>query len=75
MYMIRIRFPDSATECRGLGYLSGRFSLKSWDTCVTLVPDQALAALAREGIPFSVEGPATYEQIIAAFRAPAVPAV
>jgi hypothetical protein len=73
--MIRIRFLDTASERRGLGYLAGRFSFKSWDSGITLVPEQALIALAREGIPFSVEGPASYEQIIAAFRSPSAPAV
>lgn len=73
--MIRIRFPDAASERRGLGYLAGRFSFKSWASGETLVPDHALAALAREGIPFSVEGAATYEQIIPAVRNPAAPAV
>lgn len=68
--MIRIRFPDAATERRALGYLAGRFSFKSWADGVTLVPDQALPALAREGIPFSVDGPATYEQIAAPLRNP-----
>lgn len=61
--MIRIRFPDPATECRGLGFLAGRFSFKSWASGTTVVPEHALAALASAGIPFSVEGPATYEQI------------
>jgi hypothetical protein len=50
--MIRIRFPDAASERRALGYLAGRFSFKSWADGVTLVPDDALAALARASIPF-----------------------
>lgn len=66
--MIRIRFPDAGSERQALGYLLGRFSFKSWTNGVTLVPDYALPALAREGIPFVVEGPATYEQIIEAVR-------
>ena len=73
--MIRIRFPDAASERRGLGYLLGRFSFKSWASGETLVPDHALPSLAREGIPFSVEGPATYEQIIQAVRNPPASAV
>lgn len=64
--MIRIRFPDAVSERQALGYLLGRFSFKSWVNGVTLVPAYALAALAREGIPFLVEGPATYQQIIGA---------
>jgi hypothetical protein len=57
--MIRIRFPDAATECRALGFLAGRFSFKSWANGETLVPSAALASLALEGIPYSVAGPAT----------------
>jgi len=73
--MIRIRFTDDAAERRGLGFLAGRFSFKSWATGVTLVPDYALPALAREGISFLVEGPASYEQIIQAVRNPPASAV
>jgi hypothetical protein len=68
--MIRIRFPDAASERRALGHLAGRFSFKSWADGVTVVPEAALASLARENIPFSVEGRATYEQIIPALRNP-----
>ena len=73
--MIRIHFPDTASERRALGYLAGRFSFKSWADGVTLVPDHALASLAREGIPFIVDGPATYEQILPAVRTPPTSAV
>lgn len=73
--MIRIRFPDPASERRALGYLAGRFSFKSWADGVTLVPDYALPALAREGLPFMVEGPATYEQIVSPVRNPPASAV
>lgn len=73
--MIRIRFPDAVSERQALGYLLGRYSFKSWANGVTLVPDYALPALAREGISFLVEGPATYEQIIQAPQNPAASAV
>jgi hypothetical protein len=66
--MICIHFTDAASERRALGYLAGRFSFKSWASGQTLVPDAALPCLARERISFVVEGPATYEQIISAFR-------
>jgi hypothetical protein len=56
--MIRIRFPDSATEQRALGFLAGRFSFRSWANGETLVPSAALASLALAGIPFSTVGPA-----------------
>lgn len=73
--MIRIRFPDAATERRALGYLVGRFSFKSWATGETVLPDYALPCLANEGIPFIVEGPATYEQLIPSLRDPPASAV
>ena len=73
--MIRIRFPDDAMKRRALGFLAGRFSFKSWATGTMLVPEQALGALALEGISFTVEGRATYEQILSALRNPAAPAV
>jgi hypothetical protein len=73
--MIRIRFSDDASKRRALGYLAGRFSFTSWASGEMLVPEGALPALAREGISFIVEGPATYEQIITAFRNPPAPAV
>ncbi len=62
--MISIRFPNHASERRALGYLPGRFSFKSWATAEMIVPDYALPCLAWEGIPFTVKGPATYEQLI-----------
>ena len=73
--MIRIRFPDAATERRALGFLAGRFSFKSWANGETLVPPTALGSLALEGIPFTVVGSATYEQYAPAVRDPAAPAV
>jgi hypothetical protein len=66
--MICIRFPDAASERQALGFLAGRFSFKSWRTGETLVPEEALRALAREGIRFAVEGPATYEQLLPPLR-------
>ena len=68
--MIRIRFSDSQTERRALGFLAGRFSFKSWADGDTVVPETALAALAVQGIPFAVQGPATYEQSIPPLRNP-----
>lgn len=57
--MIRIRFADTATEQRALGFLAGRYSFRSWANGETLVPSAALAALALAGIPFSTVGPPT----------------
>ena len=75
MTMIRIRFPDDASKNRALGFLPGRYSFKSWSTGEMMVPEAALPALAVEGIPFIVEGRATYEQVVSAFRGPAATAV
>jgi hypothetical protein len=54
--MIIIRFPDNETKRNALGYLAGRFSGKSWSTGELMVPEEALAHLAAEGIRFTVEG-------------------
>jgi hypothetical protein len=68
--MIIIRFPDEESKRRALGHLVGRFSFKSWASGELMVPKDALALLADEAIRFSVEGPASYEQI-ASLRNPA----
>jgi len=61
--MIIIRFPDAETEKRALGFLASRFPGKTWATGETMVHEAALAPLAKEGLRFTVEGPATYEQL------------
>jgi hypothetical protein len=73
--MIVIRFPDESIKRRALGYLLGRFSFKSWATGEMAVPEAALPALALEGIRFTVEGPATYEQLLPAVRSAPAAAV
>ena len=73
--MIRIRFTDAASERRALGYLAGRFSFKTFASGDTVVPAAALPSLALEGIPFTVEGPATYEQLITPVRNPSAAAI
>jgi hypothetical protein len=73
--MIFIRFPDEATECKGLGFLAGRFSFKTWDNGQTVVPESALLHLARAGIRFTVEGPATYDKLIPSLRNPSTSAI
>lgn len=62
-------------EKRGLGYLAGRFSGKSWANGDTLVPEEALPHLAAEGITFSVQGRLNYEQAYASLRNSAAVAV
>jgi hypothetical protein len=73
--MVIIRFADDAAERRGLGYLAGRFSFKSWVSGETMVPAAALSHLAIEGISFTVVGPATYDKFAPTVRDPATPAV
>src|SRR5207247_2613055 len=62
--VIIIRFHDEATQKRALGFLIGRFSGHSWATGEVAVPEEALVPMAREGILFVVEGPATHERIL-----------
>ena len=59
--MIIVRFPDPASERRGLGCLAGRFRFTTRATGETLVPEAALPFRAAEGITVLVEGVATYE--------------
>jgi hypothetical protein len=73
--MILIRFPSVEAKRKALGGLAGRFAFKTWATGEMLVPEDALPFLAVQGIPFSVEGPATYEQNGPAFRGAAAVAV
>jgi hypothetical protein len=73
--MILIHFPNTEAKRAALGRLVGHFNFKSWATGEMLVPEEALSFLAVEGIVFTVEGPATYEQNGAAFRDPAAAAV
>ena len=69
--MILIHFPNIESKRAALAQLAGRFSFKSWATGAMLVPEDALAYLAVQSVPFTVEGPATYEQNGSAFRGPA----
>jgi len=71
--MIQVRFPDSEAERKALGFLAGRFSFKTYAAGYTLVPESALSALAVEGITFTVEGPARYEQYVSAVRGSSAP--
>lgn len=62
--MVIVRFPLSDAESRGLGLLARRFWGRTWSTGEVMVPEEALAYLAAEGVPFNVEGPATYERLV-----------
>jgi hypothetical protein len=66
--MITITFPDRDAEKRAIGFLLGRFSGKVLKTGEHIVPEAALEALADQGIPYTVQGKATYEQQVAALR-------
>lgn len=66
--MVTIIFPDRETEKQAIGFLIGRFSGRILKSGEHIVPNRALAALAEQGIKFTVLGKTTYEQQIAAFR-------
>jgi hypothetical protein len=66
--MTRIQFPDSTTEVAALGFLAGRCTFKSFDDGTTLVPEGVLGLLAAQGIRFTVEGKAAYEQFVPSIR-------
>jgi hypothetical protein len=66
--MVTITFPDRDTEKRALGFLMGRFSGRVLRSGEHIVPEEALAALADQNIPFTVKGKTTYEQYTAAIR-------
>ena len=66
--MITITFASREIEKRALGHLLGRFSGRVLSTGEHLVPEAALESLADQGIPFTVQGKATYEQQLAAVR-------
>jgi hypothetical protein len=72
--VIIVRFPDAAAKQKALEYLVGRFNGHTWATGEMAVPEEALGPMAREGILFNVEGPATYERILS-LRTALAPAV
>ncbi len=63
--MILIRFPSVESKRSALSRLAGRFGFKSWANGDMLVPEDALAFLALEGIAFTVEGPSVELNIVA----------
>ena len=73
--MIKVTFPDADTERQALAFLAGRFPFKTYADGSTLVPEPALSRLAGEGIAFTVEGRAPYEQTISTVRDSSTPAV
>lgn len=69
--MVSIKFSDREAEKRAVGFLLGRFSGRVLKSGEHLVPEAALEALADQGISFTVQGKATYEQQVAALRSAA----
>jgi hypothetical protein len=62
--MVIIKFPDRKTFVRGLGFLVGQFSGRAFSTRAVIVPEEALLALARQNLKFTVLGKPTYEQLV-----------
>ena len=69
--MVIIRFDEEETEKKALDFLIGRYSFKTWANGDLMLPEQALGALAAEGVTFRVRGPATYEHFLPTLRNPA----
>jgi hypothetical protein len=61
--MVLIRFTNAKSKRRAMESLVGEFSFKSWSSGQMLLPEDALAQLAREDIPFIFEGSAAYEKL------------
>lgn len=68
--MVLIRLNDAETKRRAIEAPVGEFSFKSWISGQMLVPEEALARLAHEDIPFAFEGSSAYEKL-APLRDPA----
>lgn len=66
--MVSITFPNRDVEKQALAFLIGRFSGRAIQSGEHLVPEAALEALAQQGVSFTVNGKATYEQQVAAIR-------
>jgi hypothetical protein len=73
--MIKLRFPNSDSERKAIGFLAGRFPFKTFADGYTVVPESALSSLALEGISFTVEGRAAYEHVVPKVRDTAAPTV
>ena len=72
--MIIVRFPDKTAKRKALEFLVGRFNGHTWATGEMAVPEEALGPMARAGISFTVEGPASYDRILS-LRTPLAVAV
>ena len=61
--MVLIRFAGADEKRRAVEALVGEFSFKSWSSGEMLVPEEALARLAHEDVPFTFEGSSAYEKL------------
>ena len=68
--MVLIRFATADDKRRAVEALVGEFSFKSWSSGLMLVPEEALARLAHQDIPFAFEGSSAYDSL-ASLRVPA----
>lgn len=69
--MVTLNFPDIASKQRALGLLAERFSFTNWAGRELTVPEEAVAALSVEAIPFEVDddGPVpTYDEVMAEYQ-------
>ena len=66
--MVLIRFTDPESKRRAIETVVGEFPFRSWSSGEMLLPEEALARLAREDIPFSFEGSAAYDKLQEAER-------
>jgi hypothetical protein len=73
--MIKLRFSGADSERKALGLLAGRFPFKTFADGYTLVPESALSSLALEGISFTVEGRAAYDNVVPKVQGSAAPTV
>lgn len=72
--MVAIKFPDTQTQNRAVGFLAGLFSGRLLRSGEVIAPEAALEALANDHFTFTVIGKATYEQMVP-IRGSSVPAV
>jgi hypothetical protein len=66
--MVTIKFPDTQTQDRAVGFLARAFSGRVLRSGEVIVPEAALEALAEKNFSFTVIGKTTYEQELAAVR-------
>ena len=63
--MVIITFPDRDTQKEALGFLLGRYSGTVLKSGEHIVPEAALAALAKQNLVFTVRGKVDEEEVAA----------